>query len=577
MNRTAQHAHKDTPRWILPSGVVSAGLPMACAAGLALIIWTQATTLEADAKIVFIVTLFAVTGWVATRLPDSLVALLAALALVFLRAQPQSALTDTLGEPIVWLLLAAFVIAAVIKDAGLAERLVAPLTKGGPRVLPFLFMTGAAVSATAFLLPSTSGRAALLLPVFLGLLSMLPDPRLAKPLALLFPTAILLSAGGSLIGAGAHVVAVEAIAATGGPRISYLDWLMIGAPLAFVSVFLATLLIFALFVPRELRNARLSPSVQGSRLTAVQRRILLVLVGLIALWITKPLHGLNEPIVALSGAVLLLFPPFCTRKPKDIFRAVDVELVLYMAATLMLAVAVIDTGLDRWLANAALAMLPAELASNGLAVIVFLSVVAVASHLAITSRSARAGILIPALALPVAGLGHDATLAILIAVMGTGFCQTMMVSAKPVAIFGAQEEAGFTQKDLFRLAVPLAPVKVALLVAFAVWIWPHQVAMLDPAQAASHGSARQAPQQIAERNDTAATVVASGIAVSLRPQARPESSSSFPETRAASRRSAVASAQPAGISQSRPNLARVRTDLRIARSQLQRDLSRLFR
>ena len=161
-----------------------------------------------------------------------LVALLAALALVLSGAQAEEALTNTLGEQIVWLLLAAFVIAAVIKEAGLAERLVAPLTARAPRVLPFFLMTGAAISLTAFLLPSTSGRAALLLPVYLGLLAALPDQRLAKPLALLFPSAILLSAGGSLIGAGAHVVAVEAIDATGGPRIGYLDWFLIGAPLA---------------------------------------------------------------------------------------------------------------------------------------------------------------------------------------------------------------------------------------------------------------------------------------------------------------------------------------------------------
>lgn len=40
-------------------------------------------------------------GWVATRLPDSLVALLAALALVLSSAQPEEALTNTLGEQIV--------------------------------------------------------------------------------------------------------------------------------------------------------------------------------------------------------------------------------------------------------------------------------------------------------------------------------------------------------------------------------------------------------------------------------------------------------------------------------------------
>ncbi|MCB4380096.1 hypothetical protein FZX02_06425, partial [Synechococcus sp. MU1644] len=413
---------------------------------------------------------------------------------------------------------------------------------------------------------------ALLLPVFLGLLAALPDRRLIKPLALLFPTAILLSAGGSLIGAGAHVVAVEAIDATGGPRIGYLDWLRIGAPLAGASVVLATVLIFAIFVPRDLQRARIVPSAQSGSLSSLQRRILFVLAGLVVLWIAKPMHGLDESMVALGGAVLLLLPPFCTRKPKEVFRSVDMELVLYMAATLMLSVAVVDTGADHWLAAGAISLLPPELATHTGAVVIFMSVVAVVSHLAITSRSARAAILVPALALPVAGLGHDATLTILIAVMGTGFCQTLMASAKPVAIFGMHESAGFSQKDLFKLALRLAPVKITLLVAFALWVWPDQLAELGPAELQSQPSALAASEQPLPRHQTtAATVASTPPSSSQRPMLRPgrttaASSDTAPITRTISSK---AEQQPSIIAQAR-------SDLWVAHKQIKRDLSRLF-
>ena len=86
-------------------------------------------------------------------------------------------------------------------------------------------------------------------------------------------------------------------------------------------------------------------------------------------------------------------------------------------------------------------------------------------------------------ALPLAALGHDPALMILIAVMGTGFCQTMMASAKPVAIFGNAEEAGFDQRDLIRLALPLAPAVTALLIGFALLVWPQQLAQLRPSDA----------------------------------------------------------------------------------------------
>ena len=72
-------------------------------------------------------------------------------------------------------------------------------------------------------------------------------------------------------------------------------------------------------------------------------------------------------------------------------------------------------------------------------------------------------------------MGHDVTLLILVTVLGTGFCQTMMASAKPVAVFGTLERETFTQSDLLRLAAPLLPIVFGLLVGFALLVWPHQL------------------------------------------------------------------------------------------------------
>jgi solute carrier family 13 (sodium-dependent dicarboxylate transporter), member 2/3/5 len=453
-------------------------LPAALALIAAWSLWTMPVDLNPKGRIVLIVTALAIIGWVGTRLPESVVALTAALALVLAGAVPEERLYETLGSDLVWLLLAAFVIAAVLKDSGLTDRMVAPLTASRPRFVMLVGALTGMITLTAFVLPSTSGRAALLLPVFLALIPALPDARLRLALALLFPTVILLSAGGSLIGAGAHLIAVEAIAGTTGLQIGFVDWIVLGAPLAALASIAGTALILLLFVPRSLWWVRVEAVRPTGPRTVQQKRIAFIIVTLVSLWMTESLHGLGMAIVAVIGAVVLLTKPFTTKKPKELFRAVDVELILYMAATMLIARAMIDTGADKWLAGQAIAVMPERLARHGVALAVMLSVVAVLTHLFITSRSARAAVLIPAVALPLSGLGHDPALLVLIAVMGTGFCQTMMASAKPVAIYGQREEAGFTSADLLRLALPLAPVKVLLLVGFAVTVWPHQLAAL---------------------------------------------------------------------------------------------------
>jgi solute carrier family 13 (sodium-dependent dicarboxylate transporter), member 2/3/5 len=566
----------------MPGGLFHApkGLRQTIAPSLALIatwaLWTLPQDLPTDARVALIVTVLAIIGWVSSKLPESLVALAAAMSLVLTGAVEEERLYATLGSDLVWLLLAAFIIAAVLKDAGLAERMVAPLTARRPRFLAFAFLLAAAIALTALILPSTSGRAALLLPVFLALVPLLPDPRLAKPLALLFPTVILLSAGGSLIGAGAHLIAVEAIVSTGALRLGYLDWLMLGSPLAVLASAAGVVLILWLFVPRGLLAARVAAAPDAGPRTAQQTRILMVVGSLVALWLTESWHGFGMSLVAMIGALALLTRPFTSRKTKEIFRAVDVELILYMAATMLIAQSMTETGADRWLAAQAMAALPAEMLASGPRVAIALAVIAVIAHLAVASRSARAAILVPAVALPMAGLGHDATLMILIAVMGTGFCQTLMSSAKPVAIYGNREDASFTQADLFRLALPLGLAKVGLLVAFATLVWPAQMGIPDaPAMEANEKVVMTAiaPQAMVSRF---APVALAGpaepqviFASSPRPQPRPD-------TLLAQQSERKAVAKTSGKPTTTSLGAKVKSDLKAASRQFKRDLKSLF-
>lgn len=448
--------------------------------------------LSFDARASLIAVALAMLGWIGTRLPESVVALVVVLGLVFAGVLSEEVLFAALGSELIWLLLSAFVIGAVLKEAQLTERLLAPILRRPLRFDVFALLLTLAVAATAFVLPSTSGRAALLMPVFLALAGSLPDPRLTKPLALIFPTVILLSAGGSLIGAGAHLLAVESIRASTGLGLGYLDWALLGLPFALLSSLAGTILILWLFVPRGLRGmciAAPATPAPGPELQSRQRRIAVVLGLLVLLWLTTEWHGIGMSLTALIGALVLLTKPFTPRKTKEVFRAVDVELLLYMAATVLLAEAMTRSGADQWLAGAALGVLPARLAASLPVVVVVVAVISVTAHLFITSRSARAAVLIPAVALPVAGLGHDAALMVLVAVMGTGFCQTMMASAKPVAIFANAEIETFAQKDLFRLALPLMPVATLLLVVCALLLWPAQLRAMRGISAPESGAA----------------------------------------------------------------------------------------
>jgi di/tricarboxylate transporter len=520
----------------LPSPRTALAAALALAAPLAL--WTLPEGLAPEGRKALAILALAVIGWTMTRLPEAFVAIAAAVALVLTGAAPERALYATLGDELVWLLLAAFVIAAVVKESGLAERALAPFLARRPRFATLVAGLTLAIAATAFVLPSTSGRAALLLPVFAAVAAALPDPRLVRPLALLFPSVILLSAGGSLIGAGAHLVAVEAIRGATGLSLGYLDWSLLGLPLAMTACAAAAALILALFTPRALLMARIDRPAEvrpGRR----HGRMGVALAALVALWASEPWHGLGAGLVALLGALALLTPAFTDRKTKDVFRAVDVELLVYMAATMLIARAVAGGGADRWLAGGALAALPAGLLAHPAFMAAALAALSVAAHLAVVSRSARAAVLIPAVALPAADLGHDAAVTVLIAVMGTGFCQTLTASAKPVAVFAGAHPRGFAPADLLRLALVLAPLKAALVAGFALTVWPAQLATMRgdaPATASAPAAAVAAPAPVPDATPRAPAAPSA-------PTAEPGPVAA-PDTTAPTRPAVAASAPP---------------------------------
>ncbi|MEM9639326.1 MAG: hypothetical protein AAGA94_16880, partial [Pseudomonadota bacterium] len=166
-------------------------------------------------------------------------------------------------------------------------------------------------------------------------------------------------------------------------------------------------------------------------------------------------------------------------------------------------------------------------ARNRAVAIGFMVLAAVLSHLVITSRSARAAVLIPAVALPIAAFGHDPALIVMVAVLGTGFCQTLMASAKPVAIYGAMDQPTFSQADLFRLALPLMSAVAGPLFAAALIFWPWQLGLETPANSngqtsvVSMARASDMPERQYDLAVREATASGIGSRLSLRPVSRP--------------------------------------------------------
>ncbi|WP_081240571.1 SLC13 family permease [Streptomyces viridosporus] len=434
--------------------------------------------LSGDARLTLVVFALATCAWVGTPIDDTYIALGAGLALTVTGVISSDTLFGTLGDSTVWLLICAFVLAAAVTRTGLAGRAAAFLVGGARTVRQLTHLTTTALVVTAFAVPATSGRAALALPVFLALAKALADRRrLVVMLALLFPTVILLSAVATLIGAGAHLITVSVLWEATGERVGFTEWLLLGLPLAVASSHLAAEVVLLTTTRRADREGpvlitaeeiqRHSDRPVTGPWTQAEKRCALLLGTVVALWCSEPLHRVSPAVVALIGAVVAASPALGTVRLKDALKTVPWSLLLFMAATMAMGVALAESGAAQWLTGG----LP-----SGITPVMFLAVViavSTAAHLVLQSRSARSSVLVPLVVAAAAGAGVNPVAAALASTAAAGFCHTLPASAKPVTLFA--EIPGtptYTPRDLLRLSAVLAPLTAALVLLFAVAVWP---------------------------------------------------------------------------------------------------------
>ncbi|WP_277371580.1 SLC13 family permease [Rhodococcus rhodochrous] len=466
-----------------PGRIAAVGI-LAGTVGLLVYLTRTDPDLTPPAAVTMIVFAVAVWLWVFTRIDDTYVALGAAAALTVVGVIDAEALFATLGDDVVWLLLSAFVIASGVASSGLATRGAAFLVTGAHSPRALVHLVAAALIVTAFAVPSTSGRAALVLPVFVALATVLADrPRLVRALALLFPTVILLSAVASLLGAGAHLITSQILVTATGTGFDFATWMILGLPLAIVSSHAAAELVLLLFTSTDDRRGRLTVTAAdigaqtdtpvSGPLSVAESRAALLLVVVMVLWCTEPVHGIHPAVVALLGALVATSPRYGSVRLAPALKTVPWPLLLFMAATLSIGTALTTSGAADWLASTAFGPLTSRGEGAGPLFVIVVVVISTAAHLVIQSRSARSAVLVPVVVALAPSVGVDPLAAAFVSTAAAGFCHTLPSSAKPVTLFSdVPGTPTYSTSDLLRLAAWLGPLLAALVLLFAWFVWP---------------------------------------------------------------------------------------------------------
>ncbi len=416
--------------------------------------------------------------WAFALLPEFLTALLFFAAATTLRLVPSEVIFSGFASSAFWLVLSGFVIGTAIRKVGLADRvagLVAPYLAGSWPAL--VAGTVGLTYALAFVMPSNMGRIAVLMPVVMaladraGLAAQGAGPegrdqvgrgRAGLALAVGFGT-FQLSA--SILPANVpNLVMAGAAESAYGIHLSYLPYLALHAPvLGLLKGAVLAGCIILLFAPGPLVPATAGPA--PGPMSAAEKRLAILLLATLALWMTDAVHGVPAAWIGLASACLCLMPRIGFLTGDEFATGVNVRTCLYIAGILGFAAVVTRTGLGDRVGEAVLSWLPLDPARPAASVAGLVGL-ATLLNFVVTANG------IPALFTPLARLlaeGSGLPLATVLMVQVIGYATPLLpYQASPIVV--AMGMGRVSARDGALLCLTVAAVTAVVLVPLDI-LW----------------------------------------------------------------------------------------------------------
>lgn len=454
---------------LLPVRPVFIALVTLAALILALVTPTGLTPQQGQVLGIILVTL---ALWGTSIVPGYLASLIFFAVVLVLHLATPDLVFAGFGSTAIWLIVSGAVIGAAIGISGLGgmlARLLQPLlTPSYPRLIGGLMLVAMLLG---FLMPSSVGRAAVLVPVGMALADLCgfrpgSNGRIGIAVVLAIgcnmPSfAILPSNIPNMVLAGA----AETIHKVG---FGYMEYLVLHYPvLGIVKSVLTVALVLRAFPDRigaPLPTASKGPEAAAVS-PAVRLRVGLLLLVTLVLWMTDSLHGINAAWVGLVTAVLLLMPGIGVVSPQAFRNSVDFGTLLFVVGALALGSLVNASGLGGMLAQALEGILPLR---EGAAFVNFLSLSAISALTGLfTTVPGVPAVLTPMAADLSAQSGMSLQAVLMTQVIGFS---TVLFPYQVVPLAVAMQLSGEKLSHLLRVTLPLAALTLVVLVP-ADFLW----------------------------------------------------------------------------------------------------------
>lgn len=429
--------------------------------------------------------------WMTEAIPIPATSLLPIVLFPALGVVGTKQVTMQYGHHLVYLMLGGFIIAQAIERWGLHRR-IALNTINILGLKPSRMLLGFMV-ATAMLSMWISNAATtlMMMPIAAAVIFQLKQsnknyhPAFGTALLLAIAYSASIGGTGTLIGTPPNVVLAAQMEALHEVSISFLDWMLLAAPLLIVML-LVVWVLFTKIIFKQGMQLKGTGSVIKQELnalghmTAAERRVLLVFVLVGLAWVLRgslklpELKGITDASIAVLGALLLFLLPSGMPKTGQSERLMDWDTarnlpwstLLLFGGGLALAFGFKTSGLDVWLGNEL-----SFIKGMDLIWVVAIIVAVVILLTEITSNTATATVFIPIMSAVAMSSGYDPMITMIATTLAASYAFMLPVATPPNTIVFGSGQVEIT--DMVRAGLWLNLIG-SVLITLVVYYWlPH--------------------------------------------------------------------------------------------------------
>lgn len=350
--------------------------------------------------------------------------------------------------------ISCFLIGQALLDTGLGNRVVMLLlkaSKSNPKRMLFLIMC---VSSLISFVIANLALSAMMVPLMIKIFkdnNMNPrESNFAKSCMIGIPIAI--SIGGCATPAGSlpNYQAMALASEISGIPLTFMDWVMWGAPLAIILTPIAYLVIVKIFKPEVKQLVDINVDVQLKELGKMKFKeiaFIIIFGVLIASWF---LTDIPMPISAIIASCLFFLPKLEILNGEGFKKAINWNIIMLICGSTALALAIFQTGAAKWIAETVLSPFAS---ANPLILITVAVLFTIYMHLLVPVNPSLVAILIPVIALfaPTAGLPVMA----LVLPVAYAINAAFLLPLDPV--FAVTYSSGhYSMKDLPKVGIPMS-------------------------------------------------------------------------------------------------------------------------